>query len=245
MSPPSGTRDEYSRKDGASGRVSGRGRAAIALSGGPVSNRGRRPAGRSARSLRLAFPRGLRPAVFLVAVLGAVLLFTAEFTSLYAVHVVGRSAPIETIAGGTNNSYAMVPIALLAAGLGLAAIGAGGRLALVALAAVGVVALLISLLGDLPGAQKSGQLVRFGGKNLLGSSSPSVGMYMETLGGVLLIVAAGLGLLFGEPAAAPREGAAAPPEPAAEVPGQTAAPAPREPAAPAPRESAAPAPREP
>jgi hypothetical protein len=142
--------------------------------------------------------------VVLVAALGAVLLLTAEFTSLYGVHVVGRSAPIETITGGSNNSYAMVPIALLAIGLGLAAIGAGGRLALLALAVVGVVALLISLLGDLPGAQQSNQLVRFGGKNLLGSSSPSIGMYMETLGGVLLIVAAGLGLLFGEPAAAPR-----------------------------------------
>jgi hypothetical protein len=204
MSPPSGTRDEYSRKDGASGRVSARGRAAIALSGGPASKPRRRPPGGGARSLRLAYPRGLRLAVVLVAALGAVLLLTAEFTSLYGVHVVGRSAPIETITGGSNNSYAMVPIALLAIGLGLAAIGAGGRLALLALAVVGVVALLISLLGDLPGAQQSNQLVRFGGKNLLGSSSPSIGMYMETLGGVLLIVAAGLGLLFGEPAAAPR-----------------------------------------
>jgi hypothetical protein len=204
MSPPSGTRDEYSRKDGASGRVSGRGRAAIALSGGPGSEPQPKTARRGPRDLRLAFPRGVRPAVAAVASLGALLLIAAEFTSIYGVHVAGRSAPIETITGGSNNSYAMVPLGLLAVGLGLAAIGAGGRLALVALAVVGLVALLISLLGDLPGAQESNQLVRFGGRNLLGSSSPSAGMYMETLGGVLLIVAAGLGLLFGEPVATVR-----------------------------------------
>jgi hypothetical protein len=198
MSPPSGTRDEYSRKDGASGRVSGRGRAAIALSAQAASAPPAQAAAKPVTRRRLAFPRGLRPAVAVVAGAGAVLLVVAEFTTLYGVHVMTRSGPIETISGGSNNSYAMVPIALLALFLGLAAIGGGGRWALGALGVVGLVALVISLVGDLPGAQQSNHLIRFGGRFVLGSSRPSAGMYIETLGAVLLVVAAGLGLLFGE-----------------------------------------------
>jgi hypothetical protein len=166
---------------------------------------------------RLAFPRGLRAAVVLVAAIGAILLLAAEFTTLYGVHVVGHASPTEVISGGSNNSYAMVPIALLAVGLGLAAIGGGGRWALAALGLVGLVALLIGLLGDLPDAQQSGKLVRWAGKNLLGGSSPGAGMYMETLGAVLLIVAAGLGLLFGEPAASGSVGTRPAPAPEAET----------------------------
>jgi hypothetical protein len=198
MSPPSGTRDEYSRKDGASGRVSGRGRAAIAVSAGADPERPSERAAKRAVSHRLGYPRGLRWAVVGVAVVGAALLVVAEFTALYGVHIASRSAPIQTVSGGSNNSYAMIPIAVLAVFLALAGIGGGGRWALGALGVVGLVALLISLVGDLPGAQQSNHLIRFGGKFVLGSSRPSVGMYLETLGAVLLVVAAGLGLLFGE-----------------------------------------------
>jgi hypothetical protein len=134
-------------------------------------------------------------------VAGAVLLAVAEFATLYGVHIAAQAAPIQVVSGGSNNSYAMIPIALLAVFLGLAAIGSAGRWALGALGLVGLVALLISLVGDLPGAQQSNHLIRFGGKFVLGSSRPSAGMYLETLGAVLLIVAAGLGLLFGEPPA--------------------------------------------
>jgi hypothetical protein len=149
----------------------------------------------------LAYPRGLGPAVVAVAALGAVLLVVAEFVTLYSVHVAGRSAAVQTIQGGSNNSYAMIPIALVGVILGLAAIGGGGRLALAALCVVGLVALIIGLVGDLPSAQHSG-LIHTGGHYLNGAASPSEGMYMETLGAVLLIVAAGLGLLLGEPAGA-------------------------------------------
>ena len=199
MSPPSGTRDEYSRKDGGSGRVLGRRRGAPAPSpegaGAPPGGGG----ARTAISRRLRYPRGLAPAVLLVAAVGATLLLAAEFVNLYGVHIVGRAAPIDVVSGGANNSYAMVPIALLAVVLGLGALGNGGRWDLGALAGVGLVALWIGLLGDLPAAQQSDHLIRFGGRYVLGSSSPSLGMYLETLGAVLLVVAAGFGLLFGEP----------------------------------------------
>ena len=198
MSPPSGTRDEYSRKDGASGRVSGRGRAAIAVSGQANPEPPSEPAVKRAVSHRLEYPRGLRSAVVGLAVAGAVLLVAAEFTTLYGVHIASRSAPIQTVSGGSNNSYAMIPIAALAVFLALAGIGGGGRWALIALGAVGVVALLISLVGDLPSAHHAGP-IHLGGRYVNGSSKPDLGMYLETLGAVLLVVAAGLGLLSGEP----------------------------------------------
>jgi hypothetical protein len=65
------------------------------------------------------------------------------------------------------------------------------------------VALLIGLLGDLPDAQRTG-LVRAhaAGRHYLNAhSSPSTGMYLETLGAVIILVAAGFGLLLGQPAA--------------------------------------------
>ena len=100
MSPPSGTRDEYSRKDGASRR--GRGAVAVPSRGafqppaaGVPERRERRP---------LAYPRGLRTTVVLGAVLGAALLVLAEFVMLYSVRAEGHSGAIQTIQGGSNNS---------------------------------------------------------------------------------------------------------------------------------------------
>ena len=197
MSPPPGTRDEYSRKDGASGSVSGRGRAAIAVSDQATATPPPEPVVKRPISRRLAFPRGLRPAVAVVAAAGAVLLVAAEFTTLYGVHIAARSAPIQVVSGGSNNSYAMIPIAVLAVFLALAGIGGGGRWALAALGVVGVVALLISLVGDLSSAHHAGP-IRLNGRYVNASSKPSAGMYLETLGAVLLVVAAGLGLLLGE-----------------------------------------------
>ena len=193
MSPPSGTRDEYSRKDGASRRARG---------GPAVPSRGVFPPGSTStrkprRKHRLVYPRGLPAAVVLGAALGSVALLVAEFTTLYTVHVVSRSAAVQTVQGGSNNSYAMIPIALLAVVLALAAVRGGGRWALAALGTVGLVGLLISLVGDLPGAHHTGS-IRLAGHYFNAASSPSTGMYLETLGAVLLIAAAGLGLLLAE-----------------------------------------------
>lgn len=196
MSPPSGTRDEYSRKDGPSRR--GRGAAALPFRGTfqPQGTAARRP--RERRTL--AFPRGLRSAIVVGSVLGAVLLVVAEFVTLYTVRAQGHSAAVQTIQGGSNNSYAMIPIAVLGVVLGIAAVRGGGRPALAALGLVGLVGLLIGLIGDLPASHRTG-LIRVAGHNVLGASSPSVGMFLETLGAVILIATAGLGLLLSEPAA--------------------------------------------
>jgi hypothetical protein len=132
-------------------------------------------------------------------VLGAALLVLAEFVMLYSVRAEGHSGAIQTIQGGSNNSYAMIPIAVLGVVLAVAAVRGGGRPALAALGLVGLVGLLIALVGDLPSSHRTGP-IQMAHHLLLGASSPSTGMYLETVGAVILIATAGLGLLLAEPA---------------------------------------------
>ncbi len=106
------------------------------------------------------------------ALLGALLLIVAEFTTLYSVNVAGRYvATIQTETAGSHNTYAMLPIALLAAGLALVAFRTRSRPALLALAVLGVAALLIAVLGDLPDAHAHGLTRRY----QLASNSPGPG----------------------------------------------------------------------
>lgn len=148
-----------------------------------------RPVGEAGRGLVLAG-----------ALLGALLLIVAEFTTLYRVHVAGGGLA-GSVSTGSHHSYALIPIGLLAAFLGFAVWRAGSRVALGLLGLVGVIALLIALLGDLPDAHAHGLTHHF----VLASNTPSAGLYMETLGAVILIATCGSGLLaLGR--AEPREG---------------------------------------
>jgi hypothetical protein len=158
----------------------------------------------------LTYPKGVAWAILLGALAGAAVLIAAEFSTLYGVHVMGRAAPIQTVQGGSNNSYALIPIALLCVVLALAATGGGGRYALAALGIVGLVALLIGLLGDLPDAQRSGLVHGAGRRYINAHSSPGTGMYLETLGAIIVLVTAGFGLLLGQTAG--REPRAAEPQ---------------------------------
>jgi hypothetical protein len=138
------------------------------------------------------------------ALLGALLMLVAEFTSLYQVHVASSSTPVRSVSGGSNHSYALLPIALLAAGLGVAVFRTGSRPALLAVGVIGIVALLIGLLGDLPDAQATGLVGSATTHYVNASSTPSAGLYMETLGAVILIATCGLGfMMLGPPAPAP------------------------------------------
>src|SRR3982074_2356250 len=95
-------------------------------------------------------------AVFGGALLGALLLIVAELTTLYEVRTSASSAPIKSIATGPNHAYALVPIAVLAAVLAYGAWHASSRQALLAIGVLGVIALLIAVIGDLPDAQATG-----------------------------------------------------------------------------------------
>src|SRR2546429_5244666 len=153
-----GTRPEaeikYSRAQGASGAALPR-RAAVL--------------GRRRHRLRLVVLTG--------GLLGAALLLVAEFAPLLQVHSSASDRVVKTVATGVHHSYALLPVALLAAGLACVIWRTRSRLALLASALLGLLALVIALLGDLPDAQASGLIGTATTRLATASSSPRVGLY--------------------------------------------------------------------
>ncbi len=172
-------------------------------------------------------PGRLAAAVAATGTLGAVLLLVAEFTPVLTVHSSARDRVIDTVSSGSNHSYALIPIAVLAAFLSWAAWRTANRLTLAASGGLGVVALLIALLGDLPDAQASGLIGSPASGYALASSSAGTGLYLETLGAVVLLVSAGAGLLL--------LGIGAPPSPALPIGREGDAPTPISPSSSLPR----------
>jgi hypothetical protein len=125
----------------------------------------------------------------------------AQFIPLYHVHVPTSSAPIKTVGTGANHGWAPVPIALACFALAAAVYRHGNRTALLGLAVLGVATLLIALLGDLPDAHATGLIGSSANQYVQGISSPSAGLYLETLGAVLLLVSGGVGFMM--PGSAP------------------------------------------
>ncbi len=190
MSATPGAKSEYSRGSGGSGDDFGPG------GGGSEPPFGRR----TARS-----DRGSSAPILAGALLAALLLIVAEFTALYQVHLATSSIPIKTVSGGANHSYAMLLVGIAAAGLAIAVWQSESRPALLALGVLGVVALLIALLGDLPDAQATGLAGSAARGYVNASSTPSAGLYLETLGAVILIATCGLGfMILGPPASRAR-----------------------------------------
>ena len=149
--------------------------------------------------------------VALTAALGALLILVSQFTALYHVHVATSSAAVKTVGTGPNHAWAPVPIALLAALLAFVVYTKRSRTALVALAVLGIVTLLIALLGDLPDAHATGIVGSGASQYAEGTSTPSAGLYIETLGAILLLISGGAGLLLLGAPTWPRDGAADPP----------------------------------
>ena len=123
-------------------------------------------------------------------------MLVAQFIPLYHVHVPTSSAPIKTVGTGANHGWAPVPIALVCFALAAAVYRHGNRTALLGLAVLGVATLLIALLGDLPDAHATGLIGSSANQYVQGVSSPSAGLYLETLGAVLLLVSGGVGFLM-------------------------------------------------
>ena len=92
--------------------------------------------------------------------LGALLLLVAEFTTLFDVRTARQPARVRSVGTGSHHGYALVPIAVLAAAFGYAVWAAASRPALLAIGALGVIALLIGLLADLPGRERERPRVR-------------------------------------------------------------------------------------
>lgn len=134
----------------------------------------------------------------LVALLGAALLVLAELRPLYTVHVTTYGAPPSSVSTGSHNAYALIPLALLAAGLAVVWMRARSAAAAWALTALGLIALLIALVGDLPDTRARG--ITHG--IAFASTSAGPGLYLETLGAVLLLGAGGAAALTRLPGAA-------------------------------------------
>jgi len=135
-----------------------------------------------------------------------VLLVVAEFLPLLQVRLAASGAVLKTITTGTNNNYALLLVAIAAIPLALSVLRSRSRGALIALALLGIVAAAIAFLGDLPDAHSTGVY----GKNFEdAAASAKAGFYLESLGAILLILAAALGLLLSAPSPGPRQPAPA------------------------------------
>lgn len=177
--------------------------AGVEYSRGPGAGRGRFGAltGGSGTPAWVATALGL---------LGAALLIVAEFTPLAHLASSARgSTALPSLQTGSHNAYALIPLALLAAAFSVAARSGRGRLAMLAVGVLGLVALGIALIGDLPDAQATGLIRHPGVGYVSAAASPAAGFYLETLGGVLLLIAGAAGVLLlprDEPGAASPRG---------------------------------------
>jgi hypothetical protein len=128
------------------------------------------------------------------AVLGALILVVAEFTTLFELKTAASSVPVRSIGTGSHHAYALIPVALLVALLAFGVWRVGSRPSLLAIGVLGVLALLIALLGDLPDAHKSG-LIATAGHYATATATPAVGLYLETLGAIVLVITSVCGFL--------------------------------------------------
>jgi hypothetical protein len=149
-----------------------------------------------------AHPKAVRSVLAALGLAGAILLMVSEVLPVTHVKVITVVLPNSERTGFDQNSGAMLILGLLALPmLAGAALGAS-RPAMVAVAAIGVIALLIALVGDLPDVTKTGTIFRERYEDA--KAQAQVGFTFEWLGAVLLVLSAGLLLLgdFGKPTAA-------------------------------------------
>jgi hypothetical protein len=180
MNAPPEANSEYSRGSGPSGRLLLPRWQASSTPASPGSD----AAGRACVALAVG------------SLLAALLVVVAQFTPLYHLHAATSSAAIKTVGTGGNHAWAPIPLALVAVALACAVYRHGSRVALAGLVALGVATLLIALIGDLPDAHSSGLVGSSANGYVQATASPSAGLYMETLGAVILIAAGGIGLLM-------------------------------------------------
>jgi hypothetical protein len=142
--------------------------------------------------------RWLRFGLAFVAVAGGVLLVVAELSPLLAVRA--EAVVVKTVKTGPHHSWAQLVIAAAVLPLALGVLRTGARPALFALLLLGALSLGIALIGDLPDIHKTGVI---GAEFEAAAAHARAGIYLETLGGALLVVAGGVGLLL---AGLPRRG---------------------------------------
>lgn len=133
------------------------------------------------------------------AVAGAILLAVSQFMNLYGTHVQARHLPVASATVGADHAYAMLPIAAVVVLLAYGVWRAASRPALLGIGVLGLLALLITLIHDLPYSHRQG-LRSLSGHYVLAVNRPEIGLYVQTLGAlVLLLVCASGFVLLGAP----------------------------------------------
>jgi len=123
--------------------------------------------------------------------LGAILLIAADFSTLVEIKVI--TVTKEKITGHDQHSWAMVILGVAAIPMAYGAARRRARPAMLGLALLGTVALLISLIGDLPDTRSTGVI---GERYEEAAAQAGAGFYFETAGGVLLLMSGVGGLLL-------------------------------------------------
>jgi hypothetical protein len=148
----------------------------------------------------LALPTGLSPLAIAVAVaafLAGALMLLTEVTTVISVDL--RNTSCEVIydsnpaladdcsqTGLERSSVALLLLGLLTFAMGWGAAFGGSRPAALALIAIGVVVLGITLLGDLPASDDAGLIGRDYDQ---AEASAGIGLWFELIGGILAVVA--------------------------------------------------------
>jgi hypothetical protein len=137
-----------------------------------------------------------RTGVLALGLLGVALLVAAEFTPLLHVHAAAHAHLARTVTTGSNHSYALLPVAALAAGLAFTTWRSGSRFALLAIGLLGLLTIAIALLGDLPATHSTGLVGTSATGLSTATSSPAIGLFLETGGGLVLLLGAAAGMLL-------------------------------------------------
>jgi hypothetical protein len=150
-----------------------------------------------ARSRR-RFPgaKALRAGLAAGAALGALCLVAATFATIIEIKVGASSRLVDRdaqLSGWDRHGPALLVIALFAVPM-IAGALRGAWPAMLSLAALGLAALLVAVVGDVPDLDETGFI---GQVYADAAAGPGAGFYLETLGGVLLLACGGLMLAAG------------------------------------------------
>lgn len=149
---------------------------------------GSRPSRGGFRGAMEGSPAG-RLALALLATAGIVMLLISGFLTLITIET--GAATLDKRSGFEQHSITMLLLGLAAVPMLLGSLR-GAKPAMVALAAIGIVVLVVALTVDLPNALDEGL---YGERYEGAEASPAAGFFVETLGGVLLLLTGGLLLL--------------------------------------------------
>jgi hypothetical protein len=139
----------------------------------------------------IAGTKPVRAALVAIAIAGAITLVFATFSTVIEIRVgaATRLAGADTqLSGWDRHGPALLVIAVFATVLAVVALR-GSRPAMLALAALGLAAVLIAAVSDGPDLHATGFIGEVYADAVAG---PSAGFYLETLGGVLLLASGGL-----------------------------------------------------